>query len=180
MPPVPIKDPSERIWKVDRRASGGLWGMSQCQAMASTPRPVRQYPSDVTDDEWALLEPHLPAPKNTGPAGGRPSSAPLRVIVNTLSCTCCERDARGVSRRLTSRPGRPATATSSTGAPTAKWTGCMSCCGSGCARWRAAMSRRPRASSTPMTVRGAATVGAQSRGFDAGKKTNGRKRHRGS
>ena len=32
----------------------------------------RPYPPDVTDAQWALLEPLLPAPGNTAGHGGRP------------------------------------------------------------------------------------------------------------
>jgi putative transposase len=41
----------------------------------------RRYPSDLSDAEWALLAPLLPAAK----PGGRPRSADLREIVNALS-----------------------------------------------------------------------------------------------
>jgi len=44
--------------------------------MASSPRRARRYPSDLTDEEWALLEPPLTQPRNTGPTGGRPRAAP--------------------------------------------------------------------------------------------------------
>jgi transposase len=39
-----------------------------------------RYESDVTDGEWAQLEPHLPAPAHTG----RPRAWPLREIVNAI------------------------------------------------------------------------------------------------
>ena len=38
-----------------------------------------RYASDVSDEEWALLEPHLPAPCLTG----RPRAWPMREIVST-------------------------------------------------------------------------------------------------
>jgi putative transposase len=40
----------------------------------------KRYPSDLTDDQWALLEPLLPPAK----PGGRPRTADLREVVNTL------------------------------------------------------------------------------------------------
>ena len=40
----------------------------------------KRYPSDLTDDEWAILEPLLPPPK----PGGRPRSANLREVVNGI------------------------------------------------------------------------------------------------
>ena len=39
-----------------------------------------RYASDVSDEEWALLEPHLPAPCLTG----RPRAWPIREIVNAI------------------------------------------------------------------------------------------------
>ena len=41
----------------------------------------RAYPSDLSDREWALLAPLLPAAK----PGGRPRSVDLREIVNAIS-----------------------------------------------------------------------------------------------
>lgn len=41
----------------------------------------RRYPSDLSDAEWALLAPLLPAAK----PGGRPRSVDLREIVNAIS-----------------------------------------------------------------------------------------------
>ncbi|WP_425276999.1 IS5 family transposase [Meiothermus ruber] len=43
--------------------------------------PTRRfYPSDLSDAEWALLEPLIPAPK----PGGRPAKVPRREIVNAI------------------------------------------------------------------------------------------------
>src|SRR5829696_6985223 len=39
-----------------------------------------RYASDVSDEEWALLEPHLPAPCLTG----RPRAWPMREIVKAI------------------------------------------------------------------------------------------------
>ena len=41
----------------------------------------RAYPSDLSDREWAILAPLLPAAK----PGGRPRSVDLREIVNAIS-----------------------------------------------------------------------------------------------
>ncbi|MGL4421783.1 MAG: transposase, partial [Gemmataceae bacterium] len=38
------------------------------------------YPTDLTDDQWALIEPRLPKPKPTG----RPRTADLRLVINTI------------------------------------------------------------------------------------------------
>ena len=39
-----------------------------------------RYPSDLTDRQWACLEPHLPPPK----PGGRPRTADVREVVNAI------------------------------------------------------------------------------------------------
>jgi transposase len=41
-------------------------------------RSTRRYQTDLTDAEWLLIEPHLPAPKPTG----RPRAWPMREIIN--------------------------------------------------------------------------------------------------
>ncbi|ALJ91739.1 mobile element protein [Thermus aquaticus Y51MC23] len=43
--------------------------------------PLRRcYPSDLTDEEWGLLEPLIPAPK----PGGRPAKVSRREIMNAI------------------------------------------------------------------------------------------------
>jgi putative transposase len=39
-----------------------------------------RYPSDLTDRQWARLEPHLPPPK----PGGRPRTTDLREVVDAI------------------------------------------------------------------------------------------------
>lgn len=41
---------------------------------------ARSYPSDLTDEQWQLVEPGLPAAK----AGGRPREVDMRVMVNGM------------------------------------------------------------------------------------------------
>jgi len=41
-------------------------------SQAAVPVARRGYPSDLSDGEWSLIEPLLPAPRWGGPAGGRP------------------------------------------------------------------------------------------------------------
>ena len=40
----------------------------------------KTYPTDLSDEEWSYLEPHLPAPK----APGRPRIHPLRTVLNAV------------------------------------------------------------------------------------------------
>ena len=51
------------------------------------------YPTDLTDEQWAIIEPLLPAAKNQ--FGGRPRAVSLREVVNTilyLNRTGCQWD----------------------------------------------------------------------------------------
>jgi putative transposase len=41
---------------------------------------VHHYPGDVTDDQWALIEPHIPP----APTGGRPRETDMRDVVDAL------------------------------------------------------------------------------------------------
>jgi hypothetical protein len=86
-------------------------------------RPGR-YPSDLTDEQWALIEPLLPqvkvaAGRRSIPAGGS----------WTQSCMWCGPAARGASSRRTFRRGRRCTGTSSAGnrpgSPRRSWPCCM-------------------------------------------------------
>ena len=46
----------------------------------STPR--NSYPSDLTDKQWAILEPLVPAPRTQ--RGGRPREVSMREVINTI------------------------------------------------------------------------------------------------
>jgi len=50
--------------------------------MAEEQDKRKAYPSDLTDAQWAILEPLLPAPRTTG--GGRPRELDMREVLNTL------------------------------------------------------------------------------------------------
>ena len=70
----------------------------------------RRYPSDTNDEQWAIIEPLLPA-MNTG---GRPEKHPRRAIVDAILYV----EPDGYAWRQlprTSRRGRPCTGTSSSG-----------------------------------------------------------------
>jgi putative transposase len=40
----------------------------------------KAYPSDLTDEEWAVLEPLIPRPKT----GGRPRTVDMREVINAI------------------------------------------------------------------------------------------------
>ncbi len=143
------------------------------RAHATRPaRPARRYPSGLSDAEWAVIGPLLPA----RPRRGRPPVRPRRVIVNAIlyvNRTGCAwrylpkdfppwrtvygyfaawRD-DGTLRRLHDRLRGQA---------------------------RAAAGRDPRPTAAVIdsqSVRAADTVPKASRGWDNAKKVNGRKRH---
>jgi transposase len=73
-----------------------------------------RYPSDLTDDEWALVAPLIRPAKH----GGRPPKVDVREVLNAvfyvLSTGCqwpaLPKDLLPVPRRRSSRPSHPARA----------------------------------------------------------------------
>lgn len=134
-------------------------------------RRRRRYPSDTSDEQWALIEPLLPA----AGAGGRPEKHARRDVVDAIlyvvRAGCAWRALpadfppwqtvywyfnRWEQQRVTEKI-----------LPVVR------------GQVRVAEGREPEPSAgiiDSQSVRGADTVGAESRGFDAGKKVNGRKR----
>src|SRR5215471_3952924 len=45
--------------------------------------PRKIYPSDLTDEQWAIVEPLIP-PAKQSPRGGRPRKVNMRAVLNTL------------------------------------------------------------------------------------------------
>jgi putative transposase len=41
------------------------------------------YPSDLTDEQWAIVEPMIP-PAKQNPRGGRPREVDMREVLNTI------------------------------------------------------------------------------------------------
>jgi len=135
----------------------------------------RRYPTDLTERQWRLVEPLLPKP-SPGPAG-RPLKHEKREVVNAILYHV----RAGGSWRMLPKDLPP-------------WETVYGYF----ARWRddgtldalhdalreQVRAKRERRSPAPsagivdsQTVKGADTVPAASRGYDAGKKLNGRKRH---
>lgn len=140
--------------------------------MASSLSSPCRYPSDLTDQQWALVEPLLPPPR----VGGRPEKHPRRELVNAILYLV----RTGCSWRQLPTDFPPW--------ETVYWH---------FARWHAAGlvdrlhdalrdqvrdadGRDPMVSAgivDAQSVKGADTVSSATRGYDAGKKVNGRKRH---
>jgi putative transposase len=51
--------------------------------MVQKDRSRKQYPSDLTDEQWAMVEPLIP-PAKQSPRGGRPRQVEMREVLNTL------------------------------------------------------------------------------------------------
>jgi transposase len=135
-------------------------------------KPAKRYSTDLTDAQWALIEPLLPPPASSG----RAEKHPRREIVNAILYL----DRAGCAWRLLPKCFPPW--------ETVYWHW---------ARWkndgtadrvhdrlrdrlRDGAGRDPMASAgviDSQSLRGADTVGADQRGYDAGKRTNGTKRH---
>jgi transposase len=134
-------------------------------------RRGRRYPSDMSDEQWALIEPLLPPVR----AGGRPEKHPRRAVVDAILYVVRS----GCAWRQLPADFPPW--------QTVYWY---------FIRWeqakvtekvlpvvreqlRLAEGRDPEPSAgliDSQSVKGADTVGRESRGYDAGKKVNGRKR----
>jgi len=144
---------------------------------AAQPAPHQQqatYPSSMTDQEWAIIEPLVGPPAR--PHGGRPPKHPLRAIIDAIRYLV----RAGCAWRLLPGDFPPW--------QTVYWW---------FAKWasdhtldrvhdtlrdqvRTAAGRNPAPSAAVIdsqSVRAADTVPRASRGWDAGKKVNGRKRH---
>jgi transposase len=146
---------------------------------ASPPAPThrpRRYPSDTTDAEWALLEPLLPPPASGQGRGGRPEAHHRRDIIDAIRYVAhngcvwralpCDfppwRTVYGFYWRW-----------NASGAITVLHDQLRT-------QVRLAAGRNPQPSAAiidSQSVRAADTVPKASRGFDAAKKVNGRKRH---
>ncbi len=131
----------------------------------------RRYPSDTSDEQWAVIEPLLPEVKT----GGRPEKHPRRAIVDAILYVV----RTGCSWRQVPADFPPwqtvywyfnqweqAKVTEQI-LPVVR------------AQLRLQEGRNPEPSAgliDSQSVQGADTVGRESRGYDAGKKVNGRKR----
>jgi transposase len=147
-----------------------------CPGGTSRTTRVPRYPSDTSDTEWAVLEPTLPPPAWRTGRGGRPARHCRRDVLDAIRYLVKE----GVTWRAMP-VDFPAWQTvyyylatwQATGA-TAKMNDDLR------EQVRLAAGRDPKPTAgiiDSQSVKAAETVGRGSRGYDAGKKINGRKRH---
>ena len=135
------------------------------------------YPSSsVTDAQWALLEPLLPPPGNAEGRGGRPEKHCRRLVLDAIFYVV----RGGIAWRQLPAEFPPATTVYAIFARwvrTGMWQRIHDVLRD---RVRAQGGRNPLPSAAiidSQSVQGSDTVPGSSRGYDAGKKTNGRKRH---
>jgi transposase len=147
-----------------------------CPGGISRSTRPRRYPSDMTEAEWAVCEPLLPAPAWLAGRGGRPATRCLRDIVDAI-------------RYLTHNG--PVWRALPAGFPPAWtvywWADKWQADGSAermhhdlRERVRLAAGRKARPSAAVIdsqSVKGSEMIAAGRRGYDAGKKINGTKRH---
>src|SRR3954468_20137186 len=132
---------------------------------------ARRYPSDLTDAQWEIIEPMLPLPKRMGRPQKHPRRAVIDAILYVVRTGCAWRylpadfppgqtvyahfnrfNERGVTERILDELREQV---------------------------RIAQGREPEPTAAiidSQSVKGADTVGRGSRGYDAGKRINGRKR----
>jgi transposase len=147
-----------------------------CPGGAGRSRRVRRYPSDMTDAEWAVIEPVLPAPAWQAGRGGRPAEHCRRDVVDAIRYLVKE----GITWRAMPIDFPPwqsvyySVATWQASGATAAMHNELR------EQVRTAAGRHPDPSAAivdSQSVRAAETVARDQRGYDAGKKINGRKRH---
>lgn len=142
-----------------------------------TSRACPFYPSSSVDDgQWAVLEPLLPPPGNTAGRGGRSEKHPRRIILDAIFYVV----RGGIAWRQMPSDFPPAMTVYDVfrrWATAGVWQRVHDALRD-LVRLRAGRDALPTAAIVDsQTVRGADTVPQASAGYDAGKKTKGRKRH---
>jgi transposase len=144
-----------------------------------TPTPVvcGFYPSStMTDSQWALLEPLLPPPGNTRGRGGRPEKHSRRRVLDAIFYLVVGGIAwAGLPHEFP--PYQTVYGLFRRWARAGAWQQIHDALRD---QTRVHQGRHPLPTAAVIdsqSVRGADTVATRSRGYDAGKKINGRKRH---
>ena len=139
-------------------------------------RRERFYPSDMTDAEWEVLEPLLPVPACATAQGGHPERYCRREIVDALRYLVDQ----GCKWRGLPRDFAPWKRVYAYFVRWEKAQVSEQIVDELRRRVRVAAGRDPEPSAAiidSQSVRAAATVGRETRGWDNGKKVTGRKRH---
>ncbi len=143
----------------------------------STPPTCGFYPSSsLTDAQWAIIEPLLPAPGNTGGRGGRPEKHSRRLVLDAIFYLV----RGGIAwRQLPVGFPPPSTVYDRfrAWAKAGVWQAIHDALRDLVRVYEGRDPRPTAAVIDSQSVRGADTVPRVRRGYDAGKKINGTKRH---
>jgi len=147
-----------------------------CPGGSSRSRRRPRYPSDMTDAEWAVIEPALPTPAWQSGRGGRPAEHCRRDVVDGIRYLVKE----GITWRAMPIDFPPWQSVYYSAASWQKSNAIAHMHDDLRDQVRIAAGRDPQPTAAiidSQSVKAAETVARTQRGYDAGKKINGRKRH---